>query len=249
MATDSRFMSGPSFGVRCLLRGLSSLRTPGLRRYIWVPLLINLIVYGLGFWAAGHYFSAVMDWLLPGWLDWLRWLLWPLLALSLMAVAFFTFTIVANVIGSPFYGVLAARVQRMAGELIAEDPAPGLVRDVAQSLVTETQRLGYMALRALPILLMFPIPGINLLATALWMVFGAWSLSLEYFSYPLENHGLKFSQQREFLTGRRLEILGFGGAVMLGLAVPVLNILIPPAAVIGATLYCQSRKPLAAKGN
>jgi len=32
-------------------------------------------------------------------------------------------------------------------------------------------------------------------------------------------------------------VLSFGGAAMVGLAMPGLNILIPPAAVIGATLY------------
>lgn len=220
------------------------LTKPGLRRYLWVPLTINLVVYSLGFWVAGHYFGSILNWLLPGWLDWLRWLLWPVFALILLAIGFFSFTVVANLIGSPFYGVLAAKVQRMSNEIVAPDTNTGLVHDVAMSLLTEVQRLGHVALRALPILLMFPIPGINLLASVLWLMFGAWSLSLEYFSYPLENHGLSFGQQRSFLSSRRFEIIGFGGAVMLGLAIPVLNILVPPAAVIGATLYCAVRKPV-----
>jgi CysZ protein len=32
-------------------------------------------------------------------------------------------------------------------------------------------------------------------------------------------------------------VLSFGGVTMLGLTLPVLNIIIAPAAVIGATLY------------
>jgi CysZ protein len=103
-------------------------------------------------------------------------------------------------------------------------------------------RLGYLGLRALPILVMFPIPGINLVAAALWMVFGAWSMALEYLSYPLDNLGLKFAAQKEFLRGRRGEVLVFGGLVLAGLAVPVFNILVPPAAVAGAALYCAARK-------
>jgi CysZ protein len=53
----------------------------------------------------------------------------------------------------------------------------------------------------------------------------------------LEARGILFSEQRDMIGKRRVETLAFGGAVMLGLAIPVLNVLIPPAAVIGATLY------------
>ena len=75
----------------------------------------------------------------------------------------------------------------------------------------------------------------------LWLLFGAWSLSLEYMAYPLESQGIRFPQQRELAGARRMETLGFGIAVLLGLSIPVLNILIPPAAVVGATLYVAGR--------
>jgi len=102
---------------------------------------------------------------------------------------------------------------------------------------SELRRMAYFALRAIPLLLLSIIPGLNVIAPFLWLLFGAWSLSLEYFSYPLEAQGLRFDRQRELAAAHRLEAMGFGGAVMLGLGIPVFNILIPPAAVIGATLY------------
>lgn len=241
MKTHSILSEGPVFPIRCLWQGLTLLMAPRLRRYILAPLLINLVVYSLGFWALGHYFSTLMDWLLPSWLEWLRWLIWPLLAISALVVVFFSFTVIANIIGSPFYGGLASEVRRLQGEVLPQIES-NLVWDIVGNLAMEAHRLGYIVLRTLPIIVMFPIPGINLMATILWMVFGAWSMALEYCSYPLEIQGLNFSQQREFLAGRRLEALSFGGMVMLGLTIPVLNILIPPAAVIGATLYCQVRK-------
>ena len=50
------------------------------------------------------------------------------------------------------------------------------------------------------------------------------------------NHGLSFPRQREVLAKRPLLCLGFGGSVMLALMIPVLNFLVIPASVAGATL-------------
>jgi CysZ protein len=113
----------------------------------------------------------------------------------------------------------------------------GVVKDMMESFAFEGNRFLYFALRALPILLLFFIPLINFAAPFIWMLFGAWSLSSEYMAYPLQAQGIRFDEQRTFMQQRRFDMLLFGGWVMLGLAIPVLNILIPPAAVIGATLY------------
>jgi CysZ protein len=46
-----------------------------------------------------------------------------------------------------------------------------------------------------------------------------------------------FSEQKELVKSVRLGALSFGGLAVLGLTIPVLNIIVAPAAVIGATLY------------
>jgi CysZ protein len=238
----SALVSGPLASVLCLWRGFTMLNAPGLRRYVWAPVLINLLLYGLGFWAASHYFAQVMSWLIPGWLDWLRWLLWPLFTLILLIVAFFTFTLLANVIGAPFYGLLAAKTHRL---LTGQAPAGGTgpwAKELVASLASEGARVAYIATRLLPLLPLFLVPVANLLVSAIWLLFGAWSLALEYMAYPLELHGLSFAEQRASIRRRRLDALAFGGAVMLGLSMPLINIFIPPAAVIGATLYIAGRE-------
>lgn len=237
---NSNFSIAGPFGILpYLLRGLTMLLQPGLRRFLLLPLIINLVLYSAGFWVATHYFSAAMDWMIPGWLEWLRWLLWPLFALILFIIAFFTFTLLTNLIGSPFYGRLAEQVEKMqGGSLRRAEGDAGLT----EGLMAEAIRMRYFALRALPILALFVVPVVNFIAPFLWMLFGAWSLSLEYMSYPLEARGIPFIRQKQVIQARRLDALVFGAAVMFGLAVPVLNILIPPAAVIAATLYCMDRK-------
>jgi CysZ protein len=56
-------------------------------------------------------------------------------------------------------------------------------------------------------------------------------------SYPLESRGLLFAEQKNFMQQNRIGMLSFGGIIGFGLTLPVVNLLIAQAAVIGATLY------------
>jgi CysZ protein len=89
----------------------------------------------------------------------------------------------------------------------------------------------------LPLLLISVIPGVNLIAPFLWALFGAWGMGLEFMAYPQENKGILFSEQKEQAKARRLSVLSFGGLVIAGLSIPVFNLVVAPAAVIGATIY------------
>ncbi|MGZ8137350.1 MAG: EI24 domain-containing protein, partial [Methylococcaceae bacterium] len=86
------------------------------------------------------------------------------------------------------------------------------------------------------------IPGLNVIAPFVWALFGAWGMALEYMAYPLENEGLLFSEQKQLLKSVRLGALSFGGLAAMGLTIPVLNIIVGPAAVIGATIYFDEMK-------
>ena len=92
-------------------RGLSMLFHSGLRRYVMIPLLINIIIFSLTAWLAVNYFEEFLIWALPAdsWLQNLEWILWPLFALAYAVLTFYSFTIVANLIASPFNGILAGR--------------------------------------------------------------------------------------------------------------------------------------------
>ena len=109
-------------------------------------------------------------------------------------------------------------------------------------LVAELKRIGYLASRALPLLILSVIPGLNVIAPVLWAIFGAWGMALEYLAYPLENQGVLFSEQKSLVSSVRVGALSFGGMAVLGLTVPLLNIIVAPAAVIGATLYFNEIK-------
>jgi CysZ protein len=106
-----------------------------------------------------------------------------------------------------------------------------------QVLSAEIKRAGYLLRLALPLLILSIIPGINVIAPFLWALFGAWGMALEYMAYPLENAGVLFTEQKQLVKSIRWGALSFGGIAAMGLAIPILNIIVAPAAVIGATVY------------
>jgi CysZ protein len=103
----------------------------------------------------------------------------------------------------------------------------------------ELNRLRYSLTRTLPLLILFLIPVVNLIAPLLWLGFSAWCVALEYFAFPLENRGILFPQQKEKLSKMRFRALSFGGLVTLGQSLPFINIIVAPIAIIAATLYTE----------
>lgn len=210
-----------------------------------VPLVINFALYASGLWVAVHYFALFMHSVLPQWLGFLQWILWPLFGSVFLFVVAFTFTLVANVLGAPFYAVLAERLVTGSG-LEAAKPA-GAVRSAAHGMWVELRRVAAYLLRAIPFLLLFLVPGINLVAPFVWLAFSAWSLAQDYFAYPFDALGLSYDEQRRVLRKLGAERFVFGALVQFGLAIPLVNVLVSPAAVAGAT-HCLIAKLKPARG-
>lgn len=70
-----------SYGIRLAL-------TPGIRRFVVLPLLANIIlVGGAMYYLFSHLDTWISEWIgqLPSFLSWLSYVLWPLLALTILA--------------------------------------------------------------------------------------------------------------------------------------------------------------------
>ncbi len=228
----------PFIGAAGLLQGLTLLNTPGLRRFVAMPLLINVLLFiGSIYVLAAQFSTMVNEWLsyLPEWLMWLEWFFWVLFALSALMVVFYTFSILANIVASPFNSLLAEAVEK---HLTGQPLPPGssfmqALKDAPVAIFDELRKLGYMALLAIPVLILsfFLAP----LAPFLWALFGAWMLALEYGDYPMGNNNMRFGEQRAKLRQNKLLSLGFGAATLLATMIPLVNFLVMPAAVAGAT--------------
>ncbi len=226
----------PLLAVQSLWQALQMLNHPDLRKFLLIPVLINILLFSLAFVLGYYSFNSLLHAFIPDWLSWLSWLLWPLFVLSFLVVGFFSFTLLANLLAAPYYNRLSAKtLQIISGAAQVEPDLPW-----RQVFLGELKRLRYISLRAVPGLVIFAIPVLNLLSPLLWGVFAAWSVAMEYMAYPLENRGQLFDSQQQFLQQQRWAMLSFGGITSLGLGLPLANLLIPPLAVIAATIYVHN---------
>ncbi len=224
--------------------GFRLIRTPGLRRFVWMPLAVNLLVFGvMGWWIYGwtntwmtswSLFSSFGDWwIVQAFATLLRWLF---TAALLFSMAFF-FTLLANLIGAPFNGLLSERVEaHLVGD--TRQPAPSwltLIKTLPRLMGSELAKLGYLIICLVPLFILQFIPLINIVAPALLFLFGAWMFTLEYMDYPMGNHGALFRDVRKQMRLHRSASYGFGCAVAFLSSIPILNLFIMPVAVAGAT--------------
>ena len=224
-------------GAAYVARGVRLLRQAGVRRYAVMPLLINVVVFGLLTWLGAQWFGQWVTSWIPEWADiWIvQALIWLVFGLGTLLIWFYLFAVVANVIAAPFNAALARAVERHLGAAPSDAPQRGIALEAARSIAAELRKLLYLIGWMLPLGLLFLVPGINLLAPFLWFLFGAWLLSIEYLDYPGGNNGFSFPELRRRLRGRRSLALGFGGVLLLLTAIPVVNLVAIPVGVAGAT--------------
>lgn len=241
-------------GARYLLGGFSLINQPGVKRFAYIPILINTLLFSGAIWFGVSQFDSWMVALTPTWLpEWLAntlmWILWPLFAVLILIIVFFTFTILANIVAAPFNGLLAEAVEkRLSNQPLPEQTTMQLIADTPRMIWNEIRKLGYLLKWMLPLLLLSWIPGLNLIAPLLWIGFSSWTLALDYHDYPLGNHLLGFPEQRALLGQKRGLVLGFGMTTLGATMIPVINFLVIPAATAGATqLYVERLKDLPVK--
>ncbi|WP_277052123.1 sulfate transporter CysZ [Zestomonas thermotolerans] len=231
-------LSGPQY----LREGLKLVLSPGLRLFVLLPLTVNVLLFAALIGLAVRSFGGWVDQLiptLPDWLGFLNYILWPLFVVLVLLMVFFTFTMLANIIAAPFNGFLAEKVEVVVR---GEDNFPPfswaeLFAMVPRTIGRELRKLLYFAPRALALFVLSLIPGLNLIATPLWLLFGVWMMAVQYIDYPADNNKLGWNEMLAWLRERRWACLGFGGITYLALLVPLLNLLAMPAAVAGATLF------------
>ncbi len=230
-----------------LLRGLHLMTQPGIRRYVWFPLLINILLFSIGFYLLFQRFDIAMNALtawLPDWLDWLTFLLWPLAVLIILFTFSFIFGMVTNWLAAPFNGMLASRVEQyLVSDLHRVDERP-LWQEIHHAFRREWQKLKYWLPRMLlcAILFFIPVAG-QFLAPWIWLLFSAWMMAIQYCDYPYDNHQVAFPDMRRQLTRHRWRNLSFGGLVMLLGSVPLLNLFLMPMAICAsAAMWVDDQK-------
>lgn len=236
-------------GAGYFFRGLSMLPQKGIRLFVLIPLLANVGVFLLIGGLAWRYISEWQASLLGGLPDWLSFVSWLLSALIWLAGGLLTgylSTFLVLLLTSPFHALLAEKVEEhQTGEQVpALEGIGAALAEVPRGIGRELSKLAYYIPKALIVLVISFIPGLNAVSPVLWFVLGAWMMSLQFIDYPMDNHRLPLREVRDACAARRLSSLGFGGVVAFVSGVPLINMIVIPAAVIGATLlWCDEMRP------
>ena len=146
--------AGFAAGVGFALRGCRLLAQPGLRRFVIGPVVINIAVFVYALASFGQLFQHLIDRYCAGWPDWALWIAWLVFGTLAAIALFFTFSLVANVLASPFNGLLAEAVERHLRH--PGEPLPfnwtTLFAEAGRALFAALRKLFYFAWRALPLL-------------------------------------------------------------------------------------------------
>ncbi len=224
-------------GFRYVFSGFRLIIQPGVRVYVLIPLLINTLLFATAIVYGSSMLSDFIDSWTSGWLEWLRWILWPLFVIVALTVVFFCFSIVANLIAAPFNGFLAEAIEsKLSNTPLSNDSGMAAIPgEMIKALKSESKKLLYFVIRAIPLLLLFIIPVAQIAAPFLWLLFGSWMLALEYIDYPMGNHGIIFPEQRKIMINNKRQTFGLGLGIMLLTFMPVINFIAMPVAVAGST--------------
>ena len=228
-------------GFVYLLSGFKLILKPKIRFYSLTPLILNISLFVLLiFYSYGELDRIISDlesqW---QWLGWLTWLIWLFFFIAVSIFIFFCFSILGNLISAPFNSLLSHAVEvELLGEKIEIYTKQPMHELIINSFKSECYKIIYFSLRILALIILFLIPLVNIIAPFIWFIFSAWMIALEYCDFPMSNQNIDFSRQRKELSKNRLLTYGFGVATLIFTIIPIVNFIIIPVAVAGATKMC-----------
>lgn len=231
-------------GFRYLTKGAGYLLQPGMKRFVLIPFLANCVVFILLTLSLINNFSSIQENfidLFPSWglISYLVAFVSGLFIFIILLIYGYSFTVLTNIIAAPFYGRLAEKLEeRMTGVSMPEESIASMI---GRTILREMVKLLYFISRGFLVLVglffLSFIPLFNLLVPIIAILWGAWVMTLQYVDYPADNHQLSFTALRSRLKTKKLSTTAFGGTIILGSMMPIINIVIMPIAVAGGTIF------------
>jgi len=217
-----------------------------LRSVLWrmlVLLAVLLVVLSTGvFWLS----SSLADMFMPGGDAWyvhlLAWLAWFFSFILALVAGVLSFAALGSIAAAPWLDELCIIVEGLEG---TDTPLPKL--SWSQTVMASIWNilmplLGFLpwALLAL-VLLLVPVVG-TIVASLIFAVAGARLLSFEFMDAPAGRRGWKWHERKCEFRDKKWFYFGFSGLASLLLVIPVLNLFVLPAAVVGLSRVF-SRRP------
>lgn len=232
-------------GAGYFFKGFELIRKKGIRRFVFIPLTINILLFSIAFYfmflQLEHYMVAIMQWL-PSWLDWLEIIIWPFAVVTILVFFSFIFSTAANWLAAPFNGLLSEKIESiLSGKEAPKGNMLDIVKDIPRTLGREWKKLAYYLPRAIGFfIIMWILP---VFGQIIWFLFISWMMAVQYKDYPFDNHKVPFHEMKNALKHKQGLSYSFGITVAFFAMVPIVNLIVMPVAICGATaLWCDHYK-------
>jgi len=217
------------------------LRRPALWKYAAAAFAINLALFALLAVLFFKYRADLVAWVTPARFPaWLRSALGWILSGVAIAAGLFLFTIVGNLLATPFLDAMTEHILRELGETLPPGRGPG--RALLRALVNQSLKLAlFGGVQALLLLLL--VTPLGFLHPPLSAFLAVLFLGFEYADYPLDARRLSVPDRVGWLLDHLGAALGFGSVIFALLWIPFLGYVFLPLAVAGASLLAHDLDP------
>ncbi|MCI6199738.1 MAG: sulfate transporter CysZ [Succinivibrionaceae bacterium] len=233
-------------GFSCLLYGFRTMLKEGYRMYTLLPVLINAVLMTAAIYLFMGAVGRGTNWVLsmfPDWMSFLRWIIIPFAFISMMLICAYLFVAVESIVICPFASFLAEKAEQDITGKVRQQPEipagkyPAWIAGIAWHSLKRTARSYCFYLPcALLCLIIFLIPAVGqVLFPVVWLLLSGWWLAMQNLDYVFDNNGISFAEMSRRMRKSPVPVISFGCLTAAIAAVPVANILVLPAAVIGAT--------------
>ncbi|MCK5912598.1 MAG: EI24 domain-containing protein [Desulfuromusa sp.] len=238
------FSRGLSYPLRA---GKFFRRKPGLLKYLAIPFFINLLVFSLTVYFGLDLFQGMLETYAPSTDVWygvlLYYLAWTVALLLTTVVVFFSFTVIGNLIASPFNELLSEQAEVLISGTQNEESFSlrRFWQESRVAIVVEIKKLSVfvVCMVLLSGLNFIPVIG-SLIYAILAPIFTIFFLVVEYMAFVLMRKQLSFAEQRRYIFKHPILMFGYGCGVFCMLAIPFVQFFCIPLAVVGATLlWCD----------
>jgi uncharacterized protein involved in cysteine biosynthesis len=202
------------------------------RHRLWshfvLPVLLNLALgVGAGWGAIAltrHWFGDVLS---GSGMTVLAWVVYPLAGI---VIGLLIFIVGQAILSAPFVDLLTEKVETI---VVGRSASIGLLRSVWQALLHGALKTMLYLFALVSILVLGALTGIGgLLGAGLYGLF----LAYDGFDYPLARRGLSFWAKWRYLVSHPGQTLGYCFGASLLYLVPLMALLAPGFAAVGATL-------------
>ncbi len=225
-------------GIEFFFKGLSLCFAKGLRRYLIVPIVINIILLGSIFFVIAHYLNLYFATLIAHYPNWLimilGWLFWLLFWMVSLLISSLIFSMLTNLIASPFYGLLAEEVAKRYTPIISF-PDMTWWQLLPLTFMREIKKIIYFMPWLLFSLIVLLFPLTSPFSPIVWFIVLSWIFAVQYIDYEADNQRVSLQQMIKALKAYPMTALGFGSMVAFFMMIPGANLFVPPAAVAGGT--------------